>query len=284
VAETPVLQVSAGTVVTLDGRASTDSGPGAAPGVRYTWRQVSGPQVALSDPFSPVTTFVTPDLPGSQTRGLYYELYVDDGATRSEPSPVRVQVVPKDLPSASVPLAPGLNFVGLPVAPRGLLRAYSVSDLLRDSGAGLAAVPLLGRPAGFRVFLPGDLAADTLPVQGNQGYLLLRSAGGQTATTLTLRGDAWDAALLRRTVEPGLNLLHLPRGVPDSFTVATLLALPNLSAVTFAAVLDGPPGPNRALRVYLPGTGMPAPPLAAGQAVLLFHSGPAAVTVDLPQR
>ncbi|MBI4870304.1 MAG: hypothetical protein HY814_01915 [Candidatus Riflebacteria bacterium] len=77
-----------GTVVTLDG---TWSHGGAALG--YSWVQVRGPVVELSDPFSAVTTFVVPDLGDSASREYAFQLFVDDSATgnaRSSPAVVEL--------------------------------------------------------------------------------------------------------------------------------------------------------------------------------------------------
>lgn len=76
--------------VLLDGNGSTGSGNGP---LRYRWTQVAGPWVALDDPRAGLAAF-TPRLPG-----LYvFELEVDDGATRSAPSPVGVLVFPAASP------------------------------------------------------------------------------------------------------------------------------------------------------------------------------------------
>ena len=51
------METTGGTLVTLDGSASTDSDDGIA---SYLWTQVDGDPVSLSDPTSAVTTFTTP--------------------------------------------------------------------------------------------------------------------------------------------------------------------------------------------------------------------------------
>jgi hypothetical protein len=275
------VQVQSGTAVTLDGRSSQDTGPDATSQLRYSWRQVDGPQIPLSDPYSPVTTFVTPEFPDSQSREVRYELYVEDGSTRSEPSPVRVQILPKDLPSAQLSLNGGVNLVGLPLAPRTLDRPYSVGDLLRAAGASVAAVPDPAVPGHFRVLLPDDPDSALEAIGGNQGYLLLRPQTAQPATTsVPLLGDLWDSTTLRRTFVQGFNLVHLPRGVP---VVLNLQGLLQQAGANFAVVFEAAPGGRTAPRVYLPSLATPAPLLGSGKAMLLYRPGAGSVTFDLPQ-
>jgi hypothetical protein len=73
--------------VTLSGTGSDD--PEGDP-LRYRWTQVSGPWVALDDAASRSPTF-TPEVEG--TYG--FELEVDDGAVRSAPAAVTVEVAPR---------------------------------------------------------------------------------------------------------------------------------------------------------------------------------------------
>ncbi len=70
--------------VTLDGSASRDNDPGDSI-VSYSWRQVSGTDVTLSDSTSSIPTFTTP-FAGSQGDSLRFELSVVDsnGATATD--------------------------------------------------------------------------------------------------------------------------------------------------------------------------------------------------------
>jgi hypothetical protein len=66
--------VSEGEVVMLNGSRSTDPDDGIAD---YRWRQVSGPQVVLSDPLSVQPTFVAPQA-GPDGVSLVFALTVTD--------------------------------------------------------------------------------------------------------------------------------------------------------------------------------------------------------------
>jgi hypothetical protein len=80
----PDQTVPVNTVVTLDGRGSSDpdNGPSA---LSYAWTQVSGPAVPLNNPASAQPTF------NAGTVGTYvFHLVVNDGAAASAPDTVRV--------------------------------------------------------------------------------------------------------------------------------------------------------------------------------------------------
>jgi len=66
--------VTEGDVVTLNAAASTDADDGIA---EYSWLQVQGPQVSLSEPRSASPSFTAPDV-GSQGASLVFELTVTD--------------------------------------------------------------------------------------------------------------------------------------------------------------------------------------------------------------
>ena len=77
-----------GSLVTLDGTGSTD--PDSDP-LTYTWTQISGPSVTLSDPTSPTPTFMAPTVgPGGTTLG--FQLVVGDGLAQSLSDDVIVTV------------------------------------------------------------------------------------------------------------------------------------------------------------------------------------------------
>ncbi|REG27760.1 uncharacterized protein (TIGR03382 family) [Archangium gephyra] len=93
----PVAAVNEGTRVTLQGSA-TDMNPGTT--FVYTWKQVSGPEVTLSDSASATTTFTAPMVDADTT--LTFQLVVSDGKLESEP--VTVSVLVKNVPN-KLPLA-----------------------------------------------------------------------------------------------------------------------------------------------------------------------------------
>ncbi len=79
-----------GSIVTLDGTASSD--PDLDP-LSYSWTQVSGPVVTLSDASSPNPTFTAP-LVGLGGETITFKLVVNDGLAVSEPADeVAVQVL-----------------------------------------------------------------------------------------------------------------------------------------------------------------------------------------------
>ena len=84
-----------GTVVTLDGSASTDS-DGTI--VSYTWSQVSGPPVDISDANSVWVTFQAPEVDDDTTLVFQVQVKDDDGATAAD----RVHVTVTDVPDVPV--------------------------------------------------------------------------------------------------------------------------------------------------------------------------------------
>jgi hypothetical protein len=77
------------TMVTLQGSGSDeDNDP-----LTYSWTQINGPTVTLSDPSIANPTFNAPSVKKETT--LTFQLIVDDGRIKSEPSKVNIIVTPK---------------------------------------------------------------------------------------------------------------------------------------------------------------------------------------------
>ena len=79
--------INTGTMVTLNGGASTD--PDGNP-LTYSWTQVSGPAATLSSATSANPTFVAPNVNGTQN--LVFQLVVNDGTVNSPPDTVTIAV------------------------------------------------------------------------------------------------------------------------------------------------------------------------------------------------
>jgi hypothetical protein len=85
-----------GSPVTLDGTASSDPGRDS---LTFTWTQLAGTTVTLSDPNSPTPIITAPPVaPGGDT--LVFQLIVNDGLADSEPDDVSITVLDIDDPPA----------------------------------------------------------------------------------------------------------------------------------------------------------------------------------------
>lgn len=93
-------EATQGTLVTLDGSASTDSDDGIA---SYLWSQVEGDPVSLSEPTSAVTTFVAPET-DSNGKNIKLKLTIKDHGGLQAEADSSVYVTQKE-PSNNAPTA-----------------------------------------------------------------------------------------------------------------------------------------------------------------------------------
>jgi hypothetical protein len=89
----PDQTVNTGTKVQLDGTASSD--PDSDP-LTFTWSQLSGPGVTLSDVHSATPSFIGPQVTSPTT--LTFQLLVDDGFGGTAGADVRITLLPVDTP------------------------------------------------------------------------------------------------------------------------------------------------------------------------------------------
>jgi PKD repeat protein len=99
------METDGGTLVSLDGSASTDPDDGIA---SYIWTQVNGDPVSLSDPTSAITTFVAPKT-DSLSKNLNFRLTVKDRGGLQSTADSTVYVNPnttsQNIPSNNSPVA-----------------------------------------------------------------------------------------------------------------------------------------------------------------------------------
>ncbi|MBI3893328.1 MAG: hypothetical protein HY303_17565 [Candidatus Wallbacteria bacterium] len=208
-----VVQISpqprVGSVVTLDGTSSAVSVSGQTIAA-YRWVQVLGPNVRLSDPFSPKTTFTPPDLGDEEVRSYAFQLFVERNGSdslRSVPFVAKVDVG-LTLRKLKLPLTLGTNLVSVPFNPAEQGPHFTVADLLQATGASFVAYPGVGNSAKWQAYLPG--AGTPAPEVSPTGAYLLQIPG-PAAHTLELTGVAWPRARARGyAVRAGLGGVSVP--------------------------------------------------------------------------
>ena len=96
------MEVIKGTLVRLDGTASTDSDDGI---FSYLWNQVDGDPVSLSDPTSAITTFTAPET-DQHGKNLKFKLTVKDFGGLQDTADSSIYIRPKEFPNNP----PAVNF------------------------------------------------------------------------------------------------------------------------------------------------------------------------------
>ncbi|MBI3890493.1 MAG: hypothetical protein HY303_03080, partial [Candidatus Wallbacteria bacterium] len=245
-----VAYVAPRTVVRLDASKSSARTGNSGVTLRYTWTQTSGPQVTLSNPYSLLTTFVTPAFSGSGRLRYVFQLYVDSGRDRSEPAAGTLDVASTATREAGLQLGRGLNLVSLPVLPTTTAGGFSLGELMRITGGRFVAACNASR---FRVLFPGA-EADAEPVRPNVGYVLSRFGAARSAR---LVGLPWAESMRprARALVAGLNLIGYPHtAVPADFDAEALRRLTGASFVTRLGIDATGLGRHE---VYLPGITSP---------------------------
>lgn len=282
--------VNFGNQVTLDGSGSTDD----RNDIRsYSWTQLSGSLVSLTDADKPVATFVAPNTPGTST----FELSVIDGDGHSTTSTVSIRV--NNPPTATATTVKVANFGdsvtlnGSGTDSDGTIASYSWSQIagapitLVDGNKATASFVVPANSAGtmtlqltvtdndggtdtssvsFRVNNPPIVDVTAVPVV-NFGKSVSLDGSGSTDTDGSITNYAWS--------QTGGTSVTLANG--DTSTAA--FAAPNSAGVlTFSLTLTDNDGANNSnsisVRVNNPPTvTATAPPsVNAGDSVTLSGS------------
>jgi hypothetical protein len=246
----------------------------------YTWRQVAGPVVTISDFTSPLTTFEAPDLRDGVEHEMLFHLTVRADGLDSEPAPVSVRVTPPASGTFQLDVQPGLNLVALPMEPTMQDRLVRAADFAPVTGSSFLARWASTAAGTGGVFQPFFLTGDDLGfvLEGNRGYILMHQG---PAASPQLQGRSWSSSVRNRVVSltPGLNLIGFSQSPPANYTSASLMQLTGASFV--ARLRPATTAGTPKFDLYGAGFGTPAFPILAGKAYLL--SVPVAKTMELPR-
>lgn len=203
--------VNEGTPVTLDGRKSND--PDLNP-VSYTWNQVSGPAVTLTNPSNATPSFTAPQL-SSGSATLVFRLVVSDGtAPPSAPDNVAVRVL--DVPDTEPPAAPTI-------------------DLAASSDSGASATDNLTNDSTPTLIGKAEAGSTVTVYEGDvpRGTSTASNTGDWSVTTATLANGAH--AFTARAVDAAGNRSEF--SVP--LTVNVDRTSPSVGSVTPANLATG---------------------------------------------
>ena len=163
--------VNVGTLVTLNGTGSNDPDHGPSP-LTYSWKQTSGPLVALSG-----ATTATPSFTSSQPGTYVFSLVVSDGLAASAPSTVTITVVPPSAAAQIQALILEVGSIRMPAVVRAVLLILlsQASDLVEDGH---------DRPASnvMRTFIILVRVGENRGISSQDGAALIAAANGVIAS------------------------------------------------------------------------------------------------------
>ncbi|MBI3890886.1 MAG: hypothetical protein HY303_05090 [Candidatus Wallbacteria bacterium] len=264
------VQVTPGTLVTLDGRTSKDLNV-PPKGLKFTWTQLAGPKAIVSNPFSSVVTFVATDITDTVPRRYVFQLLVDSAEGSAEP----LQGVVETIPEGAMRLGRGTSLVGVSFkpAPGQAGHPFDVADLADSIGASAVfrtrPKGVLTGPAGFQSHFRTSGTAP-FAIDPTVGYLVTRRG---TRRIATLSGTAWEANRRTFMLERGVNLVACPSPVPAVLTGEQLRVLTGSSFV-------GRVDETGRFELYVPGLTADFGRLEAGRGYIL--SVPTAREVPVP--
>jgi chitinase len=175
-----------GTLVTLQGTASHD--PDGTP-LTYSWMQMSGPAVVVSNPAGPTPTFTAPAV-GSGGAALIFQLVVGDGEAISAPDEVTVNVRDVHQPP-SCALARATADVLWP--PNHHLVPVAIAGVSDPEGAAITlAITAVAQDEPINGLGDGDTSPDAV-TQGANVLLRAERSGTGSGRVYTMTFTAADA-------------------------------------------------------------------------------------------
>jgi hypothetical protein len=118
-------------LISLDGSGSSDTDGDM---LTYSWVQINGSLVSLSDPSMSVPTFIAPQIGGNETLMLIFELHVSDGnATSADSITVMVSNVPGYQPTYAPAFMASNSYFDIGNSPSLQLPLFSIGSWFKTS-------------------------------------------------------------------------------------------------------------------------------------------------------